>query len=116
MLQGQHKVGVLSLQFCQVGGVVDRHAHPLIAHGAKEGAPKQQLLLISGGADHSVCLWDVMSSSCLHRLTCHAAPVTCVRTMGDVIVTVAGMQMRWQVQCRYMHMQLVSTWLYWCRR
>lgn len=93
MLDGQHKVGVLSVQFHRAGCCVDRHAAPLLQPGVgAAGSPAAQLLLLSGGADHAVCLWDVMRSACLQRLPCHAAPVTAIRAVGQVIVTIAGVR------------------------
>eukprot|EP00892_Ulva_mutabilis_P007070 jgi/Ulvmu1/4735/UM020_0019.1 len=91
MLEGQHKVGVVSLQFHRIGRTVDPHARGTAAPPPDftAGAGAAQLLLLSGGADHTVCLWDVMRSACLQRLTCHAGPVTCVRAVGSIVVTVA---------------------------
>lgn len=94
ILEGQHKVGVLSVQFHRVGRRVDRRATTKQPLDSKTDGGGPQLLLLSGGADYAVCLWDVMRSACLQRLVSHAAPVTSVRALGEVVVTVAGVRRR----------------------
>lgn len=93
VLERRHKVGILCVQFHRAGCHVDRNDTPVLQPNMHTpDASKPQLLLLSGGADHVVCLWDVMRSACLQQLPCHAAPVTSIQAAGETVVTIAGVE------------------------
>lgn len=51
---------------------------------------RMRLLLISGGADHAVMLWDAKAGTCLQKLASHAAPVTAILASGCCAISLAG--------------------------
>ena len=57
---------------------------------ASTQAGPSRLLLVSGGADHAVMLWDVAEGACLQRLASHTSPVTALLVSGCLVISLAG--------------------------
>ncbi|XP_064601949.1 F-box/WD repeat-containing protein 7-like [Liolophura sinensis] len=43
--------------------------------------------LVSGSEDRSVCIWDVASCTCIHRLNVHSDTVTAIKLKRNLLVT-----------------------------
>jgi WD40 repeat protein len=76
-----------------------------VPYGAKKAGAAQsvapvRLLLISGGADHAVLLWDVRAGSCLQKLVSHSEPVTAILVSGCSVLSLAGARYFTQVPNR----------------
>lgn len=89
-----HHVGVVCVRLhALTGTTLDPHLcvpHGLRSEGGTAQAVPSRLLLITGGADHAIMLWDVRAATCLQRLASHTAPVTALLVSGWILVSLAG--------------------------
>lgn len=96
-----HRAGVMCIKLHPLKGST---LYPNLCppYGARCNVGTQatvRLLLISGGADHAILLWDVRAGICLQKLASHAAPVTALIVSGCSVVSLAG------VRCSRQHVQ-----------